>query len=343
MIDRFFGDPAPPWVLALLMVALLMLGCGGSGSTPDAATPPHPPPAEQAVDPGSFPAVVARVNGSDISQSDLLARAKAASKDQPENPDSKAFYLEILNDLISSELLFQESEAKGLVPGDTEIEERLATIRGRFPSAEEFQSALTRNGLTEEKMKTALRKDLGVERLIQKEVTSLASVDESEVRRFFDENPDKMRTSDELRVSHILVKVDPNASQPALDQARKKAESLRSRVVAGEDFAKLARENSDDPGSAALGGDLSWMGKGVMVPAFEEAAYALKPGEISPVTKTQFGFHVLKLVDKRPGEPLEFEQVKDQIARYLKELSIQERIGAKVKSLRDKAVVEVFI
>ncbi len=350
MFVSIFTSRARLGVLGLLL-AVFAAGCSGGQTSKEPAPkavgqePASTPPASvPPVDPKSFPAVVARVNGAEISQDDLLERAKAASRsDRSADPGSIAFYNQVLDDLISAELLFQDSKSKGLVPSDKEVEQRVSQIRARFPSAEKFTQTLSENGLTEERMKHALRRDLGIERLLQKEVTSAVSVDDAEVRKFFDDNAEKMRSAEELRVSHILVSADANASKQTLDQARNKAESLRSRALAGEDFAKLARENSDDPGSASLGGDLSWMGRGVMVPPFEEAAYALKVGEISPVIQTTFGFHVIKLVDKRPGKALLFDDVKDQIGRYLKEVAVQDQIGAKVKALREKAKVEVFI
>ncbi len=332
--------------LLVLCAVLAMGGCSGGEPAADKNTTAakEGPAAVPAVDPQSFPAVVARVNGTEISQSDLVERAKAASRSGPTSgPASRAFYSQVLDELINAELLFQESQNKGLVPSDKEVEQKVAEIRSRFPNAEKFAQTLNANGLTEESMKHALRRDLGIERLLKKEVTSVVSIDDAQVRKFFDDNAEKMRSQEELRVSHILVTADANASQNVLDQARQKAESLRTRALDGEDFAALAQANSDDPGSASVGGDLSWMRPGMMVPSFERAAYALKVGEISPVIQTTFGFHVIKLVAKRPGKALVFDDVKDQIARYLQEEAVQDQIGAKVKALRDKAKVEVFI
>lgn len=338
------------WLLTIFAaLALGLAGCSGSEQADKpvpAAEPAAPPtpPADPPVDPQTFPEVVARVNGSEIRQADLVARAKAvAGAHQAGTAVSAAFYRQVLDDLVSAELLYQESVSKGFAPNDKEVEERVAEIRGRFPSESEFKNALARQGLDEDRMKRALRKDLGIERMLRKEVLQSVEVGDAEARKFFDENSDKMKADDEVRVSHILVKADREASPSEKAAAQKKAAQLRDRALAGEDFAKLARENSDDPGSASLGGDLSWFGRGAMVGPFEDAAYALKPGDVSPVVATPFGFHVLKMMERRSGKPLTFEETKDQIAAFLKEKAIQEQIGAKVAALKKNATIEVFI
>lgn len=326
--------------------AALMLSCSDipqnvrpQPSAPAASPSPAP---SAAVDPGSFPEVVARVNGSEIKQKDLAARAKAMPSPHPQQK-TIAFYREALDDLISAELLFQESQRQGLVPSEAEISRRVNEIRSRFPSQSEFRNTLAQQGLSEERMKEALRKDLAVERFLSKHVLSDVSVSEGDSRRFFEENIDRMKAGDEVLVSHILVKVAEGASSTELKKAREKAEKLRRRAAGGEDFAELARRNSDDPGSADQGGDLSWIGPGATVPAFEEAAYALQPGQISPVVRSPFGFHVIQMRDRRPGRPLSFEDAKDQIARFLHERAVQEQIGAMVEALKAKAQVEIYI
>lgn len=110
----------------------------------------------------------------------------------------------------------------------------------------------------------------------------------------------------EVRARHILIRADADASPAMRDSAKTRAEALRQRAAAGEDFAGLARENSAD-GSAAEGGDLGFFGRGRMVPAFETAAFALQPGQISPVVETPFGYHVIK-VEERRSQPLPAEQ-----------------------------------
>jgi parvulin-like peptidyl-prolyl isomerase len=142
----------------------------------------------------------------------------------------------------------------------------------------------------------------------------------------------------EVRARHILIRADADATPAQRDSARQKAEALRQRAVAGEDFAKLARENSAD-GSAAEGGDLGFFGRGRMVPAFEQAAFALQPGQISPVVETPFGYHVIKLEERRT-RPFPTEQ-RAQFRAYLVGRARQEAVQHLVDSLQTAAELKV--
>jgi peptidyl-prolyl cis-trans isomerase C len=112
---------------------------------------------------------------------------------------------------------------------------------------------------------------------------------------------------------------------------------------AGQDFAELARKNSEDPGSKDSGGELPWMSRGQTVPPFEAAAMALAPGELSPVVETDFGFHIIKLHEKRSAGVMSYEEVEGRIDEFLKRRSLQQKLEAEIQTLRTQAKVEVFI
>ena len=122
---------------------------------------------------------------------------------------------------------------------------------------------------------------------------------------------------------------------------REKAEAIRKRVAAGEDFATVAKAESKCP-SAAKGGDLGYFGKGQMVPAFETAAFSLKPGQISEVVETQFGYHVIKVTDRKQAETVKFNDVKDKIEDYLKNQQAQKPMADYVEKLRKQAKIEMM-
>ena len=123
-----------------------------------------------------------------------------------------------------------------------------------------------------------------------------------------------------------------------------KADDLLVKLKAGGDFAKLATENSDDPGSKIKGGDLGWVSKNQTVPPFEQAALALKtPGELSPVVESEYGYHIIKLVEHQDAGPVPFPEVKDRIGDFLKQKQQQEKVQDYIKGLRAKGKVEEFI
>ncbi len=144
---------------------------------------------------------------------------------------------------------------------------------------------------------------------------------DDELRRIYDANKDQYRTPERVKVRHILLKTtDVPADQIPKIQAR--AEDLLAQIKKGADFAELAKKNSDDPGSASKGGDLGWIVRGQTVPQFESTAFSLKPGELSNVIKTDYGFHILQVLEKEPARLKPFEEVKDQIAKEKKQQQV---------------------
>jgi peptidyl-prolyl cis-trans isomerase D len=149
---------------------------------------------------------------------------------------------------------------------------------------------------------------------------SQVEVKDDEVAEYYAlHKEDKFTEPEQVRARHILIKVAADAGADAKDAARKKAEELLAKVKAGADFAALAKESSEDPGSAAKGGDLGLFVRGRMTPAFEEAAFALQAGGVSDVVETPFGFHVIKVEEHRPGGVKPLDAVHDEIADSLKQ------------------------
>jgi len=153
---------------------------------------------------------------------------------------------------------------------------------------------------------------------LPKDFASLAAPSDDEVKAYYDEHRDDRFTApEEIRARHILIKLPPGADEKARAAARTKADDVLAKVKKGADFAKLAQEVSEDPGSASKGGDLGLFARGHMVPAFDAAAFALEPGTVSDVVETPFGFHVIKVEEKLPGGPKPLEAVRDEIVKTL--------------------------
>jgi parvulin-like peptidyl-prolyl isomerase len=193
-------------------------------------------------------------------------------------------------------------------------------------SDEKFNKVLEANHLSANELKARIHESATVEAL-GKDLTKDNAVTENEVRQYFDKNPHFFKNEEEVRASHILVK----------DEA--KAKELLAKLKGGADFAELAKANSLD-GSKDKGGDLGFFRRGQMVPEFEQAAFALKPGELSGVVKSQFGYHLIKVTDKHPAVTKTFEQVKDDAkerltkerqSEALQKWLVEARKGAKVE------------
>ena len=159
-----------------------------------------------------------------------------------------------------------------------------------------------------------------------------ATVPEADVRRQYNETIEQYQTPEQIRASHILISTDGKDEATA----RKQAEDLLAQVKAGGDFAALAKADSDDAASKANGGDLDYFARGRMVPEFENVAFSMAPGQVSDVVKTQFGFHIIKLVDKKGGTTRSLDDVRAQITEQLKFRRAQEAVEAQARTLEGK-------
>jgi peptidyl-prolyl cis-trans isomerase D len=152
------------------------------------------------------------------------------------------------------------------------------------------------------------------------------TISDDELRRYYDENASRYTAAEERRARHILIKADKDMSAADRAKAKAKAEALLEQVrKAPASFAELATKNSDDPGSAAQGGDLDFFGRGAMVKPFEDAVYAMKPGEISNLVESDFGYHIIQLNDKRGGDKKSFDAVRAEIQAEVSKQLAQKR------------------
>ncbi len=169
---------------------------------------------------------------------------------------------------------------------------------------------------------------------MRENIEAKVNVTDKEIKDYYEKHKSEFVEPAQVRARHILVKVPPNADKKAWAEAKKKAEMIRAKALKGEDFAKLAKEYSDDPGSKGRGGDLGYFQKGRMVPEFEKAAFALKVGQISQPVKTTFGYHLIKLEDKKPSKQESFKDVQQRIRQKLtreKQRKIREEIISKLE------------
>ncbi|MBW1827898.1 MAG: peptidylprolyl isomerase [Deltaproteobacteria bacterium] len=277
---------------------------------------------------------VALVNGSIITQSDfdremtgfqqsLINRGESVNEEQLQELKK-----DILQNLINRELLYQESQKSGIKVEETAVNEQLNAVKKQLPSDDEFNNALLKMNLTETGLKSQIKKSLALNQFIDKQFADKITVSEKEAKSFYDSNPDAFKQPGQIKVRHILITVDP--------------EEIQKKVEKGDDFAALAKESSQCPSSAS-GGDLGFFGRGQMAKPFEDAAFALKPGEVSDIVETRFGYHIIKSTEKKPGAALAFEDVKEKLMQFLKQKKLQEQLNEYTKGLEKEAKVERFI
>ena len=291
---------------------------------------------------------IAVVNGSVITQEDFdreMSRVQhrlvsmGKSLIDSEIPEVKK---EVLEDLINRELLYQESQRKGIKVDEAAINDRVMALKKRFPSEAEFKSALIEANLSEAAIKPQIRRGLAIQRFIDTHIVQKAAVSDQEVKAFYEKRPGLFRQPEQVRASHILIKVDPKADELKRAAAQQKIEEIQQRLQRGEDFAALAQEFSQGP-SSAKGGDLGYFSQGQMVKPFEEMAFALMPGDVSDIVETRFGYHLIKVIEKKPETTIGFEDIKDRLGNYLKQERVQKEVSLYVQKLKEEAEVERFL
>ncbi len=289
---------------------------------------------------------IATVNGEPILKSEFDRRVKSVT-DQfgsiftgDEGKEKlKDFKENVLDQLINEKLLLQEAKKKKIHVTEKEIEDGIAEVKSRFKTEDEFKEELKKQNLTERGFKSHIKEQIMVIKLIDLEVKSkIESPSESELKKFYEENRDKMVEPEQVRVRHILIKVDKDASKNERQKALTKIKGILLQAKKGKDFAELAKKYSEGP-SASQGGDLGFFARGEMVKEFEDAAFSLKVGEISNIVKTKFGYHIIKCIGKKAKQKRDFEDVKDNIKSFLIQQKMGNKYEAWLRDLRDKAVI----
>jgi peptidyl-prolyl cis-trans isomerase C len=301
-----------------------------AAANPEAPTKTAPTVKTSPTDP------VVKVNGTVITRGELDRATKEMSA---QNRGQQLPEDVVIDRLVSAELLYQAG-AKLVVPDlDKQVAEKIAQVKAQFPDNAAFENKLKSESLTQKELEKQIRKYIITSNLVDKEIASKTTVSDADAKKFYDENSDKFKQGDSIRASHILCGVDPKATDAEKKKAREKAEALLKEIKAGKDFAELAKSNSTCP-SKAQGGDLGFFGKGQMVPAFENAAFALKPGEVSNVVETQFGYHIIKVTEKKSAGVTKFDEVRDKIQAYLKNMKVQKGVIDYIAQLKEKAKIE---
>lgn len=261
---------------------------------------------------GSNGGSVATVNGQDIPQSRLYDALVDAG-----GPTT-------LDNLITEELIQQEADAAGVKVTDAEITAEIEKIKANFGTPEEFQSVLSQYGMTEE----SLTRDTKFQLTISKILEPKTEVTDEEISQYFEANKDTFTdTPTTIRASHILV------------ATQEEADAILAQLKGGADFATVAKEKSTDTASAANGGDLDFFKKADMDPAFGEAAFALKVGELSGVVQSSFGFHIIKKTEEKLGTYPALDEKKEEIRKTLVAQEASGLSQAWMTEIREKAKI----
>ena len=349
------------WIAIFLVASLSVSWAVGIFQQP--AQKPKPPAGMPAARPGGaaaeeippaapdalFPALVARVNSKPILGRELEQRVRSELNliGSPAWKNLREDYrLELtsqsLGTLIAAELLYQKAVAAGVAVSSSDVRAEFTKVQKSFASDAEMNVALANRGSDRDGLLKDLEKTLTVARFVDEHVSKKISVAPEEAAEYYKTHTDEFRHPDMIRTSHILIMVPEGATEEQDRLARQRAEALFARARKGDDFAKLAQENSMDP-SASQGGDIGMVPKGQLDPAYESAAFELPVGGMSGPVRSRFGYHIIKVTEKKKEGLATFEEAREDLIRFLKNQRVQVQVGQLVDQLRKEARIEVYI
>ena len=282
------------------------------------------------------------VNGAVITEADIDARLKPmidrmAGRMDPNMIEQRKKMMRdrMLEAMISEKILDEQVKKNNITVTDSDVNDKITEmIKPQGITPDMLRSILAQQGRTYEQLFDQVKKEIGYEKLFEAKAGPV-EINDAEAKAYYEENKDNYNQPEQVKASHILIKVAPSATTEEKAAAKEKAEKLLKQVKEGGDFAQLAKDNSDCP-SKAKGGDLGYFDRTTMVKEFSDAAFAMKVGQVSDVVETQFGYHIIKVTDHKNAGMTSFDEVKDEITKGLK----QQKLAVASKEYLDKLKAE---
>ncbi len=317
---------------------------------------------------------IIKVNGSAITENmfkETLEQSYTLSGqgekgEQTDELKNKFIYLihknRVINDLITRELIKQQAQKRQLKVEETEIDDVIDNIAKSMGGKERFKASLVLNKIDENTFRKNIKIDLLKKKLVDN-LTGGTKITDKEIKEFYEKNKEeKFRHDEEVRASHILISASeaeiinqikaentdkelPKEEMEAkvkqrLKKVKEKAKDIYKELKNNPDkFAEYAKQYSEDPASASKGGDLGFFSRKEMVDEFSEAAFSTKPGKLSDIVKTRFGYHIIKVVDRKEKGITPLDEIKPHIERYLEGKKKMESLTRLMDSAKESAKI----
>jgi peptidyl-prolyl cis-trans isomerase SurA len=281
--------------------------------------------------------------GSEIEEKAAPLLAEVARMPEPGKRAARAAALrrEVLERLIDDELILQQASELKLTVTSEQVDASIEEIkRQNNINDDQLKDALRAQGMSMAVYRADLKKQLMRFRVINIAVGSRVTISDDDVKSYYERHM-KEGSNVQVRASHIFVAIPENADAATVAEKQAQAQKLLGRAQAGEDFAKLARESSDDPATRAEGGDLGYFGKDMLPKPIEEMVFAMKPGEVRGPVRADRGFHVIKLIDRKTKDPKPLEDVKDDVRTQLRQKEMERQTKSYLADLRKKSLVDI--
>ena len=344
-------------IIFVLSVFILVLGCSDNGKKNPTSVGANTiqssasglPAAENAPDVKAENVktgdIAVSVDGKVLKKSDLdkdvqerfnIIKNKVPSDKQKELKEN--LRKQLVEVFIMKTLLSTEVEKRKIEVSNEEVSKAMDSIKASIPPNVKIDEFLKENKITNEDITLAVK----IEKFKNMEVGQKAKPTEKEISKFYNDNREKLFDQPaSVHVRHILVAVKKDDDVKTKAQKKEKIENLRKQLLGGSDFAELARKNSDCP-SKDVGGDLSYIKKGQMVKEFESAAFSQEKNAIGPVITTQFGYHIVQVLDKKPEKKVTLNEVKGKISSYLEQRKKMEAFNEILKKMHEQAKITIY-
>ncbi len=290
--------------------------------------------------------VAAFVNGEPIISAAVDGEAKGilqrfyAQGQQPGEAELATIRTSALDKLIKLELLSQASKKAGFAVDAAEVENELNGYKKNFSNEGEFTKALAAAGMSEAELKKQIGKNFAIQKFIESNFKGKVQISEKDAQDFYSSNKEKFEQPEMVHARHILILAKEGDAKADKDRKREKLNQIKKELKNGADFVELAKRFSEGP-SKDQGGDLGFFARGQMVKPFEAAAFSMMPGDVSDIVETEFGYHLIKLEEKRPAKTVSFDEAKAKIMAYLSQEKLNANIEAYVTEARSKADVKI--
>ncbi|PKN59772.1 MAG: hypothetical protein CVU53_06505, partial [Deltaproteobacteria bacterium HGW-Deltaproteobacteria-11] len=347
---------------AICLLLLSLTACNPGGEKPAASksdaqvAAPPPPPAQQplpqspASPDAAIPAnLVVDVNGHKMTQEQLnaeLSKRLLAMKDQiPQDRLQQAkdsIKKRLVDDFVIRNLLMDEVNRQKITATDKDVGEAVDQLKSTLPPGVTIDELMKRNQVTSEQMHEEIRFGIRINKLVLTSTGGKTKPTDKEITSFYQKNKEKFKLPESAHVRHILVAKTTGDDEKTKAEKKAKADDLRKQLLGGADFAKTALTSSDCP-SKQTGGDLGTFTRGQMVKPFEDAAFSQKKGEIGPVVETDFGYHIIQVLEKNSSKTMSLDaEAKEKITAFLTQQKHQQAFDRLIKGLRGKAKIVYY-
>lgn len=319
----------------------IITGCGKSDTSGTAKTMPGAEQENSAV----LSKVLVEVDGRKFTQADadkeisgklasLLGQVPEAQLVQVRENMLK----ESVDDFVNRTLLIEAADRAKITISDADIKTAIDKIKAGLPPGMTWEEALKRSGITQEKLHAEVALGLRLTKIIDAQVKDKKAPADKEIKGYYDTNKKQFEVPETVHARHILVKTEEKDDKKTKDEKMAKAENIRKQLVGGADFAKVAKESSDCT-SKAQGGDLGTVQRGQMVKPFEDAVFKQEVKAIGPIVETEFGYHIIQVLEHSQPKTRSLDEVKDDIAKTIGQQRKQEAAERYITELKSKAKI----